>query len=80
MGIHIYLFVIGYQGEAKSAQLIGQAVSNNPAFITLRKIEAAREIAHTLSNAANRVFLNSDELLLNLQDMDLDGKSNTAKK
>ncbi|XXG56437.1 hypothetical protein AAC387_Pa03g3846 [Persea americana] len=72
--------IIRAQGEAKSAQLIGLAVSNNPAFITLRKIEAAREIAHTLSNAANRVFLNSDELLLNLQEMDLDGKSNTAKK
>ncbi|RWR77709.1 prohibitin-1, mitochondrial [Cinnamomum micranthum f. kanehirae] len=72
--------IIRAQGEAKSAQLIGQAVSNNPAFITLRKIEAAREIAHTLSNAANRVFLNSDELLLNLQEMDLDGKSSTAKK
>ncbi|XP_058733816.1 prohibitin-2, mitochondrial-like [Vicia villosa] len=61
--------VIRAQGEAKSAQLIGQAISNNPAFITLRKIEAAREIAHTISNAANKVFLNSDDLLLNLQEL-----------
>ncbi|KAI5427673.1 hypothetical protein KIW84_032909 [Lathyrus oleraceus] len=60
--------VIRAQGEAKSAQLIGQAISNNPAFITLRKIEAAREIAQTISNSANKVFLNSDDLLLNLQD------------
>ncbi|KAF9622500.1 hypothetical protein IFM89_031904 [Coptis chinensis] len=33
----------GYRarGEAKSAHLIGQAIANNAAFITLRKIEAA---------------------------------------
>ncbi|XP_058777133.1 prohibitin-2, mitochondrial-like [Vicia villosa] len=68
--------VIRAQGEAKSAQLIGQAISNNPAFITLRKIEAAREIAHTISNAANKVFLNSDDLLLNLQELNLEPGKN----
>ncbi|KAG5554588.1 hypothetical protein RHGRI_012227 [Rhododendron griersonianum] len=46
--------IIRAQGEAKSAQLIGQAIANNPAFITLRKIEAARENAHTVANAANK--------------------------
>ncbi|XLR50575.1 hypothetical protein S83_001247 [Arachis hypogaea] len=51
-------------GEAKSAQLIGQAIANNPAFITLRKIEAAREIAHTISNSTNKVYLNSDDLFI----------------
>ena len=64
--------IIRAQGEAKSAQLIGQAISNNPAFITLRKIEAARENAHTISNSANRVYLSADDLLLNLQEMELD--------
>ncbi|GAU27103.1 hypothetical protein TSUD_104120 [Trifolium subterraneum] len=64
--------VIRAQGEAKSAQLIGEAIANNPAFITLRKIEAAREIAHTISNAGNKVYLNSSDLLLNLQEMNLE--------
>ncbi|KAJ1391856.1 Prohibitin [Sesbania bispinosa] len=68
--------VIRAHGEAKSAQLIEQAIANNPAFITLRKIEAAREIAHTISNAANRVYLNSDNLLLNLQEMNLEPSEN----
>ncbi|XP_049356339.1 prohibitin-1, mitochondrial-like [Solanum verrucosum] len=63
--------VIRAQGEAKSAQLIGQAIANNPAFITLRKIEAARDIAHTISNSANKAYLSADELLLNLQDLNL---------
>jgi len=66
--------IIRAQGEAKSAQLIGQAIANNPAFTTLRKIEAAREIAHTVSNSANKVFLDSSDLLLNLQEMNLDPK------
>ncbi|KAL6975891.1 Prohibitin-1, subunit of the prohibitin complex (Phb1p-Phb2p) [Sarracenia purpurea var. burkii] len=70
--------IIRAQGEAKSAQLIGQAIANNPAFITLRKIEAAREIAQTISNAANKAFLSSDDLLLNLQEMNLE--SATGKK
>nr|GMD36768.1 prohibitin-1, mitochondrial [Ipomoea batatas] len=64
--------IIRAQGEAKSAQLIGQAIANNPAFITLRKIEAAREIASTISSSANRVYLSSDDLLLNLQDLNLE--------
>ncbi|KAJ6677608.1 PROHIBITIN [Salix viminalis] len=66
--------VIRAEGEATSAQLIGQAIANNPAFITLRKIEAAREIAQTISNSANKVFLDSGDLLLNLQKMELDTK------
>ncbi|XP_021772243.1 prohibitin-1, mitochondrial-like [Chenopodium quinoa] len=61
--------IIRAQGEAKSAQLIGQAIANNPAFITLRRIEAAREIAHIISNSSNKVMLSSDDLLLNLGDM-----------
>ena len=60
------------QGEAKSAQLIGQAIANNQAFITLRKIEAAREIAQTIAQSANKVYLSSNDLLLNLQGMNLE--------
>ena len=63
------------QGEAKSAQLIGQAIANNEAFITLRKIEAAREIAQTIAKSANKVYLSSNDLLLNLQAMNLEPSS-----
>ncbi|KAG6520350.1 hypothetical protein ZIOFF_017399 [Zingiber officinale] len=71
--------IIRAQGEATSAQLIGQAIANNPAFLALRQIEAAREIAHTISNSANRVFLQSDELLLNLHDLNFEGSDKTKK-
>ncbi|CAL5432728.1 unnamed protein product [Camellia sinensis] len=61
--------IIRAQGEAKSAQLIGETISKNQSFLTLRKIEVARDIAQTISKSANRLFLNSDELLLNHQGM-----------
>lgn len=31
--------IVRAQGEAQSARLIGQAIQQNPAFLTLRKIE-----------------------------------------
>jgi len=58
--------VIAAQGEAQAAQLIGDAMKKNPAFAELRRIEAAREIAHAVAQSPNRVYLNSDSLLVNL--------------
>jgi len=66
--------VIKAQGEAASARLIGEAVQSNPAFLTLRRIEAARDIAGVVGQGANRVFLSSDSLMLNLGDGLGDGK------
>jgi len=54
------------RGEAESAMLIGQAVKKNPGFMKLRRIDAARDIADTVSASGNRVYLNADSLLLNL--------------
>ena len=54
------------QGEAQSTMLIGNAVKKNPGFMKLRKIEAAGVIATTVSKSGNKIYLNSDSLLLNL--------------
>ncbi|ORX91381.1 prohibitin-2 [Basidiobolus meristosporus CBS 931.73] len=59
--------IIKADGEARSAELIGEAIRNKPGFIALRKIEAAREIAHIIANSNNRVMLDADTLLLNVQ-------------
>ncbi|XP_024520997.1 prohibitin-1, mitochondrial isoform X2 [Selaginella moellendorffii] len=72
--------IIRAQGEAKSAQLIGEAISNNPAFVTLRRIEASREIAHTVANSANKLFLDSDSLLLNLHSVDVEADAMATRK
>jgi len=58
--------VIKAQGEAQSAALIGKAISNNPGFVELRRIDAAREVAQTLSRSSNRVFLGTDSLMLDV--------------
>jgi prohibitin 2 len=57
--------VIRAEGEARSAQLIGDAIKNNPAFVQLRRIEAAKEVAEKLATSPNKVYLNSDTLLVN---------------
>jgi prohibitin 2 len=58
--------VVRAEGEARSAELIGEAVKNKPGFIALRKLDAAREIATVISGSGNRVMLDSETLLLNL--------------
>jgi len=58
--------IIKAQGEATSAELIGRAIANNPGFLELRRIDAARNVASTMSKSANRVFLDSNTLMLNL--------------
>lgn len=57
--------VIKAEGEARSAELIGNAVRENPAFIQLRRIDAAREVAKVITQSPNKVYLNSDSLMLN---------------
>uniref|UniRef100_A0A7S3FZG2 Prohibitin n=1 Tax=Strombidium rassoulzadegani TaxID=1082188 RepID=A0A7S3FZG2_9SPIT len=54
------------QGEARSAEVFGKAMSQNPAYIDLRRIETAKDIAKLLGNTRNKVYLDSDTLLLNL--------------
>ena len=63
--------VIRAEGEAESARLISSAIQDNPGFLQMRRIDAAKEIAETVSQSSNKVYLNADTLLLNLlEDMD----------
>lgn len=55
--------VIKAEGEAKSAELIGNALARNPGYIELRRLEASKEIAQVLSTSRNNLFLNSSTLL-----------------
>jgi len=58
--------IIKAQGEAKAAELYGTSLTQNPAFIELRRIEASKDIATVLGRSHNRIFLESDTLLTNL--------------
>lgn len=57
------------QGEARSAELIGEAIKKSKSYIELRKIENARHIAQILqeSGGKNKLFLDSQGLGLNVQ-------------
>merc|ERR1712046_140891 len=64
--------IVRAEGESRSAALIGQAIAENPGFLNLQKIEAAREISQMVANSSNRVYLDSNQLLLNLQGSDVE--------
>jgi len=71
--------IIRAEGEAVSAELIGEAIKNKPGFIELRKIETAREIASIISKSKNRVLLDSEALLLNVADPSKHKKDSNRK-
>jgi len=58
--------IIKAQGEAKSAELIGEAMRTNKGFLELRRLEAARDIANLLASSGNRIMLDAQSLLLNV--------------
>lgn len=60
--------IVQAEGEAAAASMLGEALTKNPGYLQLRKIRAAQSIAKTLAVSQNRVYLNADSLVLNLQD------------
>ncbi|KAJ1939879.1 Prohibitin-2, subunit of the prohibitin complex (Phb1p-Phb2p), partial [Linderina macrospora] len=58
--------IVRADGEARSAELIGEAIKNQPGFLELRRIETARDIASILQKSGNRLVLDSSALLLNV--------------
>merc|ERR1739838_36553 len=58
--------IIEAEGEAEIAKTLGEAISRNPAYLKLRRINAARKIAGTMSQAQNKVYLDANSLMLNI--------------
>ncbi|CAK7225568.1 Prohibitin-2, subunit of the prohibitin complex (Phb1p-Phb2p) [Sporothrix curviconia] len=60
--------VVKAQGEARSAELIGDAIKKNKAYVELKKLENARAIATSLQEAGgrNRLLLDAEGLGLNV--------------
>lgn len=57
--------VVKAQGEAKSAELIGEAIKKSKDYVELKRLDTAREIATILSSSPNKVILDNEALLLN---------------
>lgn len=58
--------IIKAAGEARATKLFGESMSQSPVFLELKRIEAASKIASIISRGQNRVFLESDTLMMNL--------------
>lgn len=60
--------VVRAQGEARSAQLIGDAIKKNGAYVELKKLENARNIAQIMQDngGKNRLLLDAEGLGLNV--------------
>ncbi|KAJ1730719.1 Prohibitin-2, subunit of the prohibitin complex (Phb1p-Phb2p), partial [Coemansia sp. Benny D160-2] len=58
--------IVRAKGEARSAELIGEAIKSQPGFLELRRLETARDIAHILQRSNNRLVLDASSLLLNV--------------
>ncbi|AQZ17407.1 PHB2 (YGR231C) [Zygosaccharomyces parabailii] len=57
--------VVKAQGDAKSAELIGEAIRKSKDYVELKRLDTAREIAQILARSPNRVVLDNEALLLN---------------
>ncbi|CAI4062908.1 hypothetical protein SKDZ_07G4720 [Saccharomyces kudriavzevii ZP591] len=67
--------VVKAQGEAKSAELIGEAIKKSRDYVELKRLDTARDIAKILANSPNRVILDNEALLLNtVVDARIDGR------
>jgi len=69
-------FIVRAQGEARSAELIGDAIKKSKSYIELRKIENARHIAQILheSGGQNKLYLDTQGLGLNVNAGGEEGK------
>lgn len=62
--------IVASEGEAKAAMLLGDAIKENPGYLKLRRISAAQNIARVIAQSQNKVYLNANNLLLNIKDTD----------
>jgi len=56
------------EGEAQAIIEIGKKIGGNNSYLELQRIKYACEVAKILGRSRNRIFLQSDTLLLNLHE------------
>ena len=64
--------VVRAQGEARSAELIGDAIKKSRSYVNLREFENAKNIAQILERSQNKLYLDSTGLGLNVTDTQSD--------
>merc|ERR1719361_1664655 len=66
--------IVQAEGETAAARMLGEAISQNPGYLKLRKLAAAQKISGTVAASQTRVYLNAGSLLLNINDSEFDSK------
>ena len=61
--------IVRAEGEALAAKKFNEQLREDPHgnFLSLRRIDAAKDIAQTIASGSNRVYLSADNLMLNLK-------------
>merc|ERR1711962_472180 len=72
--------IVQAEGETAAARMLGEAISQNPGYLKLRKLAAAQKISCTVAASQNRVYLNAGSLLLNINDSEFDAKITATAK
>jgi len=60
--------IVQAEGEAEIARTLGEAIAKNPAYLKLRRIRAAQNIAQTMAQSQNKIYLDANSLMLNISD------------
>merc|ERR1712045_729458 len=72
--------IVQAEGETAAARMLGEAISQNPGYLKLRKLAASKKISATISQSQNRVYLNAGSLMLDVVNPTFDhGINDTAK-
>merc|ERR1712123_483599 len=72
--------IVQAEGETAAARMLGEAISQNPGYLKLRKLTASKKISSTIAQSQNRVYLNAGSLLLDVANPSFDvGINATAK-
>lgn len=72
--------VVRAQGEARSAELIGDAIKKSRSYVDLREFENARNIAQILQQSNNKVYLDSKGLGLDISQSTADKEQRAARR
>lgn len=71
--------IVRAQGEARSAELVGEAIKKSRSYVNLREFENAKTIAQILERSSNKVYLDSTGLGLNVTETASDKAARAAK-
>lgn len=65
--------ILKAEADARSIELIGEQLQQNPSYLQLQKIEVAKNVSLMISQSKNKIILPADALMVNLNEGGLTG-------